>query len=459
MKLDDYPWIKRHFAERKLIASKEGKISLFQFIGFALIVIGVIYILFKIFSASADATSAISGERIAIAFFIVMLGVSFAFPSLLQDQNKGLSTMRIVVFMITNVICLLLLKIGWNVTSLTELGVDQYWVGIIAFVFGAKATQAYFESKMAVPKEAPQKVGIAALTYSQADIAKLALEQNQNILMHKFPNIESISDAVHDMNQERTHVISIYLKDNNTSGIPEMLEVNMPDGTRKTISTEIIEDVGEGGIQCSQYDDYKTENITGSVCCMAETSNQEKVLVTSGHIYTGLRLLNHGGWLSNAQAKWVELNGEKTIGKWIFQQITYVQDIGLIELNDTNANHDLITFGSNGFYNISDISIKKEEVTLISSKSGRRDGYLLDHNTTWVVAYSNEKQYKGNIILVGSTPHRNNSKTLSQGGDSGGLVFHKNSQKLIGMILGGNNKFTWVLPLKDTFNYFELTLI
>ena len=73
-------------------------------------------------------------------------------------------------------------------------------------------------------------------------------------------------------------------------------------------------------------------------------------------------------------------------------------------------------FGSNGFYDISDISIKKEEVTLISSKLGQRDGYLLDHNTTWVVAYSNEKQYKGNIILVGSTASRNDSKTLSQGG-------------------------------------------
>ena len=57
--------------------------------------------------------------------------------------------MRIVVFMITNVICLLLIKIGWETGDLKEIGVDQYWVAIIAFVFGAKATQAFFESKMA----------------------------------------------------------------------------------------------------------------------------------------------------------------------------------------------------------------------------------------------------------------------------------------------------------------------
>jgi hypothetical protein len=50
--------------------------------------------------------------------------------------------------MIINVICLLLLKIGWEARSLREIGVDQWWVSIIGFVFGAKATQSYFESKV-----------------------------------------------------------------------------------------------------------------------------------------------------------------------------------------------------------------------------------------------------------------------------------------------------------------------
>ena len=119
--------------------------------------------------------------------------------------------------------------------------------------------------------------------------------------MHKFPNIISISDAVHDMNQKETHVIAIYLEDNNSNGIPEMLQVKMPDDTMETIATELIEDVGVGGIQCSQSDDYGTEGTTGSICCMAKTSNQKDVLVTSGHLYTGLKLLNHGGWLGSAQ--------------------------------------------------------------------------------------------------------------------------------------------------------------
>ena len=115
-------------------------------------------------------------------------------------------------------------------------------------------------------------------------------------------------------------------------------------------------------------------------------------------------------------------------------------------------------FGATGYYDISDHSIKKEVVTLISNESGKRDGYLLDHNTTWPIDYSDGKQYKSNIILIGSDPIRNDSKTLSKKGDSGGLVFHKESGKLVGTILGGNKKYTWVLPVKETLEKFRLTL-
>ncbi|MBT3209199.1 MAG: hypothetical protein HN347_12710, partial [Bacteroidetes bacterium] len=166
-------WFKKHYKDRKLIENQEYKISFIQFVGFALIFIGILYLLFKlVFSTNGNAL--LNGENVSITFFIIMLGVSLAFPSLLKDQNKEVSTMRIVVFMMTNVICLLLLKVGWDANDFYDIGIDQYWVGIIAFVFGAKATQAFFESKMAVPRKEPERSGTAALIYSHAELAKLA---------------------------------------------------------------------------------------------------------------------------------------------------------------------------------------------------------------------------------------------------------------------------------------------
>jgi drug/metabolite transporter (DMT)-like permease len=156
--------------ERKLLHCSEEKISYLQIIGFAIILaglVGLVYLFVEQLPGKINASTSggidgktqniyeTGGGIIAIDFFAIMLGFAFAFPDLLRDSNKGLSTMRIVVFMMINVICILLLKIGWGQPHLKDIGLDQYWMGVIAFVFGAKATQTYFESKLSVPPAAP----------------------------------------------------------------------------------------------------------------------------------------------------------------------------------------------------------------------------------------------------------------------------------------------------------------
>lgn len=310
-------------------------------------------------------------------------------------------------------------------------------------------------------KDEPKKDYASDLEYSHADIAKLAIEQNQEYLKLKFPNIISISDAVHDMNKKETHVIAIYVEDSNTKGIPDTLEVKLTDGNIRTIATEIISDVGSGGLQCSQNDKIKTYNgdVAGSFCCLAKYKDKN-LLVTAGHILSGLKSYNLGGWLYGDDSKDVLLNDNKKIGKWIFQQITDEQDIAFIELTDIHLNNDkLKRFANTGYYNVSDDSIKNEVVTLISNVGGEREGYLLDYNTVWSVPYDNETRLKWNIIIIGDSIVRNDSQSLSEKGDSGGLVFHKRTKKLIGLILGGNNKYTWVLPVQKTLEENELKLI
>jgi len=136
--------IKTNLMLRKLLHFSGDKISYLQIIGFSVILIGLLYMF------CVQLFSTITGGGIAIVFFTIMLGFAFAFPELLRDSTKGLSTMRIVVFMMINVICMLLLKIGWEQHDLKAIGLDEYWMGVIAFTFGAKATQSYFESKLAV---------------------------------------------------------------------------------------------------------------------------------------------------------------------------------------------------------------------------------------------------------------------------------------------------------------------
>src|SRR6476660_5104221 len=124
--------------KRKLITGDEGKVSWLQLIGFLLILAGIFYLVLNMLFLRINA-----GE-VAIIFFDIMIGIAFAFPDMLKDNNHRVSTMRIVAFMIVNVICMLLLKIGWDKTNFKDIGIDSNWVLIIAFVFAAKAAQSFF---------------------------------------------------------------------------------------------------------------------------------------------------------------------------------------------------------------------------------------------------------------------------------------------------------------------------
>lgn len=446
--------IKRFFrSSRKLIDSKESKVSVLQLIGFLLMLLAISYLLVNLYRDELNAAD------VSVNFMIIMLGFCFTFPSVLEG-NDGLSTMRIVVFMMTNVICMLLLKTGWGkeIHSLTDIGLDQYWVGIIAFVFGAKAVQSFFESRMAVPKEMPRQ-GMAALNYSGTELARLAIAQNETFLKVRFPNILSVSDTVYQTGNNESHVVALYLKDNKTAGLPDKLGITMPDGSTQIIPTEIISSVGTGSIHIGQRDEVSNGIKRGSVCCIAETYNGEKKLVTAGHVYTNGNSASYGGELSPAQQSPVQIN-RQVVGNWFFQVIDYKNDLALGSIDNWIADIDLISFRNKDHYEVSDRDVGKTRVTVVSNASypKTRQAWILDHNTAWDIPYADNTVRKNNIILIGDHSDRAYAHSVSVRGDSGGCVYENATGNLVGLILGGNNKYTWVLPLKEIFETYNYTL-
>jgi hypothetical protein len=87
------------------------------------------------------------GALPAASFLSIMLGIAFAYPSLLQDTQGGLSTMRIVVFAVVLLFCTIYLKIGWTITKLETLTIDQRWIYILGLAFGSKAFQRFGEKE------------------------------------------------------------------------------------------------------------------------------------------------------------------------------------------------------------------------------------------------------------------------------------------------------------------------
>ncbi|HMI06050.1 MAG TPA: hypothetical protein VK528_00785 [Flavobacterium sp.] len=453
-------WLSRNVRHRGLIQSNVYKSTFIQMIGFTLIGLGVAYISIFLFPRIAQyfsCSDSISGESMGICFFIIMLGVGFAFPELLKgDKDEGLSTMRIVVFMMTNVICLLLIKIGWNpeINNLEEIGLDGYWVSVIAFIFGGKAAQYYFESKLAAPKAIP--------SLNKAEIAKMAVVQHRDALLARYPNIESVSDSYDGAGD---YVVTIYLKHDNSESLPKELPVSVQ-GSETMVRTEIIPDSGigepHGGTLTDEISDKKTPAYYGSVCCVVESTKVPglKGVVTSGHVFTNGRYEDYGGPVNPSQATDTLINGNKK-GKLYIQQMEYNQDIAIAaNTAEDNWLPKHLSFAS-GFYQVKDTDVKTPvaNATILSRNDNERHAFILDYNVSFEIKYKNTSRYIRNIILIGSTNDRATSRTVSAGGDSGSCVYDRETKKLIGMLLGGNKKFSFVLPLENSLQAFNFKTI
>lgn len=452
-----------NFLKRDWIQKDEGKLTYIQLFGFLLITLGIIYLssfllpsgvinYLPSFKLDDDPTP----NGISIAFFTTMLGVAFAFPDMLKGQTKEISTMRIIVFMFANVICMLLLKIGWDKPSLTEIGLDGFWMGVIAFLFGAKATQAYFENAKSFFHKSnsdiseKNKIGITKIA-----VAQLAKVQNEEKLHEQFPNIEFISDTI----KEGESCITIYLKDDDFKNIPSFIEAQLNDHTTIKVQTEVVSNIGKGiphyGQLTNDIVDSNTTEYFGSICCLVDSvvNPSFKGVITSGHIFTFGKFIDYEGFVKENRAHDAISNGNE-IGKLHFQQMTSNQDLAIVELSKNSELHNHFLSFSKGFYKVtlSDMNSKTPNVTILSRKNNKRDAFLIDFNVSMRLYYKGAQKIMRNIILIGSDIDKNRSKSLSDGGDSGSCVYHKDSKKLIGMLLGGNDKFSFVLPLEEILN-------
>lgn len=139
--------------------------------GTLLIVLGTIGFLAAVILSFTPISGLDQGALPAASFLSILIGIAFAFPSLLQDTGGGLSTMRIIVFAVVLLFCTIYLKIGWSISNFEQFTIDQRWVYILGLAFGSKAFQRFgeksdengqstsVEEKVSVKKEVTTSAG------------------------------------------------------------------------------------------------------------------------------------------------------------------------------------------------------------------------------------------------------------------------------------------------------------
>lgn len=87
------------------------------------------------------------GALPASSFAFIIIGMAFAFPSLLQESKGEVSTMRVIVFTVVMVFAIIYVKIGWTAGSFSEFKIDSTWVYILGLAFGSKVFQKFGEEE------------------------------------------------------------------------------------------------------------------------------------------------------------------------------------------------------------------------------------------------------------------------------------------------------------------------
>lgn len=301
----------------------------------------------------------------------------------------------------------------------------------------------------------------ANVAYTHAELARFAVIQNEPNLRKQFPNIISVGDAVDDLSKPDSHVVVLYLKDENIADIPAKLDAKMPDGSVWSIPTEVIKGGGTARVHLSQQDTIAEVGFPldiGSVCCIVESKRNPDFLgiVTAAHVYTkGAFLTNNNTFLdASLQAK-VAFNGVVQ-GKWFYKQLLDNQDLMVVQMDPgiTVDNFEQLIRFNDQYYSVSDADIGNTEVT-IQARNQQYKAYILDHNVQkYPIRYGNGTFEKNDLILIGNDPNRQNAKPVSQPGDSGaGVYVEVDGQKqLVGILLGSDVNFTFVLPVRDTLS-------
>lgn len=129
--------------------------SLAKKFGRSLILLGAIGFMVAALLSFTDYSGLDEGALPAASFFLILIGMVFHFPTLLQEAKGEISTMRVIVFAVVMVFCVIHLKIGWNAGTFKDFNIDQTWIYILGLAFGSKVFQKFGEDE--TKKGSPEK--------------------------------------------------------------------------------------------------------------------------------------------------------------------------------------------------------------------------------------------------------------------------------------------------------------
>jgi hypothetical protein len=284
-------------------------------------------------------------------------------------------------------------------------------------------------------------------SYNAYDIAKTAKIQNADALSKTDGYIDCIADVITNEIGQTEPVLYVTLKGKVLPGFPEQKEVYLDKNITIKINVKPIQDLGIATLHIKNADSIGpfSDKDTGTVCCLVVNQDDiaKQFILTCGHVVTDDELLNLDEQ-NSINSVFIKGNDIGYVNKCIMGD---GNDFALIAPKDSS---NLITSGFNTFPKQLQDEDRGKFVKIMSN-TGQKTGYISFLGFSQSFDLKNKKTLDfNNLIAISKTSDINNFETVTVPGDSGSAVLIGNI--LVGMIVGGDKRFSYAVPVYDFFN-------
>lgn len=282
-------------------------------------------------------------------------------------------------------------------------------------------------------------------TYS--DIIQVAIDQNRSALQ----TLSAVSPPMRGrMKKDGRYIdcIDIHLSGTSREMLPHRVQAKLTSGKTVNVMVHAIFDVDEPEVHAEQGDtaaNQSTPTFKGTICCKINRDGED-FLLTCSHVFTGGTNDNNFGDIKPVPGN----IGNTERGNFTYALCTSEMDIALLSPQSTVFTY-AITPKEERKPVPSDIQHTLVKVVCRNKKI--KHGIIVNDkvNEPVMITYNGVKHGISNLLVI-SNVKESGDEILYSGvtvkGDSGACVYD-HLDRPIGMIIAGNRKFSFAIPIVD----------
>jgi hypothetical protein len=290
---------------------------------------------------------------------------------------------------------------------------------------------------------------------SFTDIIRLAIEQNRQVL--QTPDMTSppmqgkmFRDGL------LTDCIDIHVAGDSRGNLPPFVSAQLDKGKTVRVIVNVITDVEMAAVEVEQGDkaaNHATATFRGTLACRVNKGGVD-YLLTCSHVLTGGTNQNFAGALTPRPA---DIEGQED-GSFQWAICTDTMDIALLQPNSQQFTYAIppgierrVLPTENG----------KTKIKVVC-RDGVKRGVVINSSLSepLPVKYKNITHGLTGLMVLSNISDSNGQRQFAQvtvKGDSGALVYD-DSDRPVGMIVAGNNRFSYAIPIVDILNHLTATI-